>query len=116
MSLLPRPTPAGDRLNWRPTPVALKVVEPMPAVDRGNADALAAELERRDGTRKALDYLASRSTSPVYRRTRAHLAMCRAVERQALIAGLGHLHVGTTPCGSMCEPMGEHRATPWRDR
>lgn len=122
MSLVNRPAPAGDRLFWRPrssepaegTHIWGAATTGMPStiVDSVQADI---EAHRHEGVRKALVHLAGTTTSTTYRRTRAHLALCRAVELQARVAGLGHVHVGTGPCGVMCQPMGAHRATPWRD-
>lgn len=129
MSLLPRPSSPGDRLAWRPTiapagrqPIApgfdLTIVEPHPAVDRADLDAEAVDLERRAAVRSALGHLTSgvrAGRSADYRRERALIELRASVQRQTLIDGLGHVHVGTPPCGPMCQPLGAH-ADAWRGR
>lgn len=112
MSLVNRPAPAGDRLFWRPSaPVAEACAviwgspHAGPAIDDTERELGA---HRAEGIRKALDHLSTgrdNGRSANYRQARAIIAMAQSVQRQALVAGLGHLHVGTTPCGPMCEPL-----------
>jgi hypothetical protein len=130
MSLIPRPASPGARLDWRPRLVGQPAPVPaQPATIRTVPAPVSAEegwaafadrcrdldAQRRVGLDQALDRLRTHHASPTYRRTRAYMALARSVELQARIAGLGHVHVGTEPCGPLCQPLGQH-ATEWRGR
>lgn len=115
MSLVSRPASPGDRLFWRPTAAVAETCAqiwgsakegmPAPSVDSHQADD---DAHRAEGIRKALDHLSTgidNGRSANYRQARAIIALSISVQRQALVAGLGHVHVGTTACGPMCEPL-----------
>lgn len=113
MSLIPRSPSPGDRLDWRPRepqhPAPPLAVVP-DSVELDVRSDLAHH--RHDGIVRALGHLRrgiEEGRTPAYRRERALIELRASVQRQALVAGLGHLHVGTRPCTVMCEPMETRR-------
>lgn len=112
MTLIERSSYPGDKIGWRNPDDSARVVlrgfslaAAGPAIDETERELGA---HRAEGVRKALDHLRAgqdNGRSANYRQARAIIAMAISVQRQALVAGLGHVHVGTTACGPMCEPL-----------